>query len=198
MLTKTFYDTIRNQLFNHSMLGSQVSGIQAIYDACIAYGITDIHQIAYILATAYHETAKTMQPIREYGGHDYFMQRYDISGKNPTLAKQLGNTIIGDGATYCGRGYVMITGRANYQKFSNILKIDFVKDPDYAMLLENAAKIAIYGMMQGIFTGKKLSDYINGTTCNYLSARRIINGTDKSDLIATYALKFQTALTLDH
>jgi len=134
MLTKTFYDTIRNQLFNHSMLGSQVSGIQAIYDACIAYGITDIHQIAYILATAYHETAKTMQPIREYGGHDYFMQRYDISGKNPTLAKQLGNTIIGDGATYCGRGYVMITGRANYQKFSNILKIDFVKDPDYAML----------------------------------------------------------------
>ena len=90
---------------------------------------------------------------------------------------------------------VMITGRANYAKFSKILGIDLVTHPDWAILPVNASKIAVYGIMQGIFTGKKLSDYINCTTCNYAQERRVINGMDKADLIANYAKQFELALS---
>lgn len=193
-LNKSFFDYIRSHLFGGKLQQSQLNGITALVQGCVDYGISDNRQISYILATAYHETAKTMQPIKEYGGHDYFMQRYDISGKNPILAKQLGNTVIGDGANYCGRGFVMITGRANYAKFGTILSIDLINHPDYALVLDKAVKIAVYGIMQGIFTGKKLSDYINDTICNYNSARRTINGMDKADLIAGYAKQFEVAL----
>lgn len=194
-LSKSFFDYIRSHLFGGKLQSAQVQGITNLVQGCVDYGISDLKQVAYILATAYHETSKTMQPIKEYGGFDYFTKRYDVSGKNPQLAKDLGNTIVGDGAKYCGRGYVMITGRANYAKFSKILGVDLVGSPDLAMDAENAVKIAVYGIMQGIFTGKKLSDYINCTICNYTSARRTINGMDKADLIANYAKQFELALS---
>lgn len=195
MLTPKFFDYVRGHLFGGKLLGSQVKGIEMLVAECVTYGMTDIRQVAYVLATAYHETAKTMMPIREYGSHDYFMNRYDVSGKNPQLAKDLGNNIVGDGANFCGRGYVQITGRANYAKFKKILNIELIAHPDYALLPENASRIAVYGMAQGLFTSKKLSDYINCTTCNYAQARRIINGMDKSDLIANYAKQFELALS---
>lgn len=195
VLNKSFFDYIRSNLFGGKLQTEQVQGIADLVQGCVDYGIADIKQIAYILATSYHETAKTMQPIKEYGGFDYFTKRYDVAGKNPQLAKDLGNAIVGDGAKYCGRGYVMITGRANYVKFSKILGVDLVNHPDLAMVTDNAVKIAVYGIMQGIFTGKKLSDYINCVTCNYASARRIINGMDKADLIAGYAKQFEAALS---
>ena len=195
MLKPKFFDYVRSHLFGGKLLGSQVKGLETLVAECVSYGMSDIRQVSYVLATAYHETAKTMMPIREYGNHDYFMNRYDVSGKNPQLAKDLGNTTVGDGANFCGRGYVQITGRTNYAKFKTILNVDLVNHPDYALLPENASRIAVYGMAQGRFTGKKLSDYINCTTCNYAQARRIINGMDKADLIANYAKQFELALS---
>jgi putative chitinase len=51
-------------------------------------------------------------------------------------------------------------------------------------------------MLAGWFTKKKLRDYIpqHPTRQHYKNARRIINGTDKDDLIAGYALVFEEAL----
>jgi hypothetical protein len=49
-------------------------------------------------------------------------------------------------------------------------------------------------MVLGLFTGKKLSDYIGPGKCDYVAARRIINGTDRARLIAGYARSFQDAL----
>jgi hypothetical protein len=51
-----------------------------------------------------------------------------------------------------------------------------------------------YGMRNGSFTGKKLSDYISGTTADYVNARRIINGTDRAELIAGYATRLEPML----
>jgi hypothetical protein len=50
-------------------------------------------------------------------------------------------------------------------------------------------------MKKGVFTGKKLSDYINATSKNYFSARRIINGTDRAQDVANYAVIFEKALS---
>jgi hypothetical protein len=50
------------------------------------------------------------------------------------------------------------------------------------------------GMEEGWFTGKKLSDYINGGKADYYGARGIINGKDRAAEIATYAKAFEAAL----
>ena len=53
----------------------------------------------------------------------------------------------------------------------------------------------IYGMREGWFTTKKLSDYIKNGKADYVGARRIINGTDEARKIAGYAEIFEKALT---
>ena len=75
-----------------------------------------------------------------------------------------------------------------------ILGIDLLNNPDLAMRADIAANIMIVGMVRGLFTGKKLNDYINDKKTDYVNARRIINGTDAAAKIAAYAVKYERAL----
>ncbi|MDQ3063498.1 MAG: hypothetical protein M3R14_11670 [Acidobacteriota bacterium] len=52
-----------------------------------------------------------------------------------------------------------------------------------------------YGMTNGSFTGKKLSDYFNPNKGEWVSARRIINILDKANLIAGYGKQFYAAIS---
>ncbi|WP_328591186.1 hypothetical protein [Rhizobium rhizophilum] len=132
-----------------------------------------------------HETANTMLPITEYGGRKYF-HKYD-TGK---LAKDLGNMpeADGDGFLYRGRGFVQITGRANYRKFG------IEATPEKALELPTAVKILFVGMKNGVFTRRKLSDYFSGPKADRINARRIINGTDRAAPIADLAQCFLKAI----
>jgi putative chitinase len=193
MNRKAFFDAVRMNPFNGQLSQSQVDGLNAILDGWLRCGLTDLRWLAYMLATAFHETARTMQPIKEYGGNDYFMKMYDKTGARPKVAASLGNTEVGDGARFCGRGYVQLTGRANYAKASQKLGVDFVKEPDRALMPNYAAEIMFLGMTEGWFTGKKLADYFN-TRADWTNARRIINALDRASTVAGYATAFQNAL----
>ncbi|MCT8946311.1 hypothetical protein [Pseudomonas iridis] len=105
-----------------------------------------------------------------------------------------GNTVQGDGFKYRGRGLVHLTWKKNYQKAKDYFGIDFVSHPDEAAGFENSVPIMIWGMKEGIFTGKKLGDYVNNTTKDYEGARKVINGSDQKALIASYAVKFEAIL----
>lgn len=184
-----FFAALRAGILGPTLSENEVTGTQAIIAA--GEGLPISH-VAYMLATAWHETASTMQPIKEYGGDAYFFRRYDPKGANPALARRLGNERMGDGARYAGRGYVQLTGRANYAKAGAALGVDLVNNPDLAMARDIAAKIMRRGMVEGWFTGKKLADYLPGL--GFTAARKIINGTDRAADIAGYARKFQAAL----
>ena len=82
----------------------------------------------------------------------------------------------------------------NYEKASKKLGHDFLSNPDDVMKKEYAIQILLTGMKEGWFTGKKLSDYIYQSKKDYVSARRIINGSDKAQKIAEIALIFERAL----
>lgn len=198
-----FYDFLRgNHMIGPSISADEFAGCDTILRACIKANYT-ISYTAYALATAYHETAHTMMPVKEIGGTAYFTRMYDIKGNRPQKARELGNLTPGDGAKYAGRGYPQLTGKTNYEKATKKLKalgydVDLVANPDDAMQPEIAAAIMIYGMLEGWFTGRKLADDLPpkgpATLRQFVSSRDIINGRDKDDEIAAYAIDWQKAL----
>ena len=191
---EAFFNNVRSSPFGGSLFQRQVDGCNAILDAWENSDLTDDRWLAYMLATTYHETAQTMQPIKEYGNEAYFKRMYDIEGDRPAKAKELGNVNPGDGAKYCGRGYVQLTGRTNYTDMSKRIGVDLVGNPDLALDPSHASFIMFEGMTLGTFTGKKLSDYLSGSKTDYVNARRIINALDKADTIAKYAEDFERAI----
>lgn len=194
-MNKAFFDKLRSGIMGPTLDDDEVTGTTAILEAMDGLPIA---WTAYALATAFHETAHSMQPIKEFGGDKYFFRRYDIQGQNPRLARQLGNTYPGDGVKYAGRGYVQLTGRSNYIKAGVKLNVDLVNGPDLAMSKDIAALILRYGMREGWFTGKRFDSYLpasgSANAAQFQAARRIINGTDKAAAIAGYAMAFQDAL----
>lgn len=149
---------------------------RALIDECKRQGLLR-NQCAYVLATSYWETARTMKPVIEA----YWLSE-DWRRKNLRYYP------------WHGRGFVQITWEANYKKAAKELGIPFDKNPALALDPVNAAKIAVTGMREGWFTGKKLSDYITLKASDFKGARKIINGTDKAAEITKIAQEYDDAL----
>jgi len=191
----SFFEAMRTGLLGPVLTGEEVNGCNAIMTAMEG---APLAWTAYALATAFHETASTMQPIKERGGETYFTRMYDITGARPKLALANGNTCAGDGPKYCGRGYVQLTWKNNYKRAGDECGVDLVAYPDKALEPAIAAKIMREGMTSGWFTGKKFSSYLPAfgpaTTAQYSLARYIINGSDRAAQIAGHAKAFEAAL----
>jgi len=141
--------------------------------------MTDIRWISYCLATVGRECAGTWKPVSEYG-----------EGKG----KPYGLVDSRTGEAYYGRGYVQLTWKSNYQVMGECLGYDLLNNPGLALVPEIAYKIMSYGMRNGSFTGASLVRYIDGDECDYVNARKIINGTDHAEEIAQAAQWFQEQL----
>lgn len=146
---------------------------QLIIAECLKEGLLR-NQAAYVLATAYHESAHTMKPIAEMGSQAYLHSRRYWP--------------------YVGRGYVQLTWDYNYKKASSKLGVDFMAHPELLMQAQYAVPILVEGMKEGWFTGKKLSDYMDLQHSDFVNARREINGMDKASLIASYAVQYDNDL----
>lgn len=158
--------------------------ISLILMECHREGVTDRSHIAYILATAHWESRMGADMTEKCGK----CKKYEIEPKKT----ELGNTNKGDGWWFRGRGYVQLTGRKNYRKFSTILGIDLegkknTKNINKAAEPKYAAEIIVYGMKNGNLTGKKLADFGTDKTFNFEKARAIIDG--KSKLRVTLNVK---------
>jgi len=174
-----FYDVMRQEF--GSLSQNQVDGTEALLDDAEKRQLP-MNQLSYVLSTSWHETAATMMPIAEYGkgeGHEY-----------GEPCPQYGNQVA------YGRGYVQLTWDYNYEKADQKCALDgaLLENFDLALDPAIASQIIFQGMLEGWFTGKKLGDYVNDTVTDYYNARRVVNGTDKADLLAGYAESFEQAL----
>ncbi len=133
---------------------------------------------AYMLATVKHETGDTFRPIKEFGRGKG--KKYGI----PTRS----------GKIYYGRGYVQLTWERNYLIMGPYVGEDLASHPDRALDPDVAYNIMSVGMRKGMFTGRKLSDYLNAESRDYQNARRIINSVDCAEKIARYAVRFEEIL----
>lgn len=204
-----FYDFLRTKkMFGPTLEDDEWKGCEAIIRAFALHG-SPISHCAYGLATPYLETKFTMQPVKEAfwlsdsAANRYFHKMYDIQGSRPSKARELGNLSPGDGTKYAGRGYVQLTGKRNYRVLTERLRaaghnVDLVNRPDEAMKPNIAALIMVIGMTEGLFTTRKLSDDLPSqgpaTFEQFEASRDIINGRDRDDEIARFAIDFQTAL----
>ncbi|MEG4166675.1 MULTISPECIES: peptidoglycan-binding protein [unclassified Microcoleus] len=153
-----------------------------VLNQCLDNGVIDRGQIAYVFATAEHESHFGRFMMELADGWDYENR------------EDLGNTEPGDGPRFKGRGFVQITGRRNYQIWSEQLGINLIDNPEKAALPEIAAMILVRGMRDGSFTGVGLSDFIVGNLRDFFNARTIVNGRDKADLIAQIAEHYFKAI----
>lgn len=188
---KYFFDSIRSEGLFKKLSQSQVDGLNYIIDGWNKSGLTDLRWFAYMLATTYHETARTMQPIAEYG-----KGKRRPYGKKIKMSRQ---RYTHPNKIYYGRGFVQLTWYENYDKMSKLLGIDLLNNPELAMVPEHAMQIMIEGMTKGAsnrgdFTGRSLEQYFNSTSDDPEGARRIINGRDKAKTIAKYHYKFRRSL----
>jgi peptidoglycan hydrolase-like protein with peptidoglycan-binding domain/predicted chitinase len=151
-----------------------------IVTRCLSEGITNRKQIAYVLATAEHESLFGKLMIELASGEAY-EGRLD-----------LGNTQLRDGPRYKGRGFVQITGRGNYKIWGDRLQVDLIGNPGMAARPEIAVAILVQGMRDGSYTGLKLDDFIGN---DFVQARRIVNGLDRAQQIARIADSYLDAIT---
>ena len=187
-MNAAFYAGVR-PLFGGELTQDQVNGFEVIGEAWDKAGDGNPRHLAYILATAKHETANTMQPVRET------LAKTDAKAKEILTKSWKAGKLSWVKSDYWsggffGRGFVQLTHKANYQKAGDKLGLDLVADPSKAMIPEVAALILVRGMLEGWFTGKKLSDFKS----DFVSARAVVNGSDRATLIAGYAYHFLEAL----
>lgn len=162
-----FFNRIRDAVFGGKLAQSQVEGITNIIDyRDKVWPKMSDDELAYLLATVTWETGFKMQPVREGGGEKYLRSKKYYP--------------------WVGEGLVQVTWKENAVKFG-------AKKPGDLMTWPISLRAAFEGMIKGVFTGKKLADYIGNGRVDYVGARRIINGTDKAKLIAGYARAYQNA-----
>lgn len=194
MNRQTFFDYARRAPFGGSLSPEQVQGCEAILNAWTG---EDDRQLAYVLATAFHETAGTMAPVRE--GSTRTRRLTDAQARKVVAKYRYGKPDPETGHVYYGRGLVQLTWRRNYEKMGKAFGVDLVRNPDLALSLDLSAKILIEGMTEARtnlcdFTNKCLSDYFTPDKEDPEGARRIVNGTDKASLIAGYYKNFLDSL----
>ncbi len=197
-----FFQLVRHSLFSGKLSKEQVLGLESIIDEYEAkYSYIGLDALAYVLATAYHEVDKKMKPIEEYSHRknmDYGRFFIDKSKRKYGLkmGKGPGRRVAyyAPDKLYFGRGLCQLTWYENYEKAGKKLNLDLINNPELALELKNAVDILFTGMIEGWFTTRRLSQYFNRYKCDFIGARAIINGKDKQNLIAGYALKFRQAL----
>lgn len=197
----TFFAYARRAPFGGRLTDGQVKGMKLLFDQWRFYGLFGLaprEYLAYTLASEFRETGGRMQPVRETfatsdAGAIKALDKAYAAGKLGQVGEPYWRKDK-DGKSWYGRGRIQITHKQNYEKLGKRLGVDLVGNPDLALDPVISARITIVGMLEGLFTGKKLPDYFNGNKSDPVGARRIVNGTDKAKLIAGYYQNFLDAI----
>lgn len=178
----TFFNAVRASVFDGSLTAGQVQGCEAILAACDRHGVTDPRHQANILAQVHHETGGQMLPVKE----TVYAYSKDRDPSDAQVIARLDAAFAKGQLTWVktpywrdgwfGRGMIQITHRDNYARLGEALGVMLLVDRDLALDLTVSADIAVVGMRDGIFTGKKLGDYLNATRDDPAAARAIVNG----------------------
>jgi len=172
-------DIIKNKDASIALLGNkwdETTLIKNVVNKSKFMGLNLKSQWSYIMATIQHETASTMQPVREAF---WLSEEWRINNLRYY--------------PYYGRGYVQLTWKENYRKYSKKLGIDLVSNPDKVMDPLISLFIIIDGFKNGAFTGYSIENFINNNKKDYYNARKCINGLDAAGIIENMAIQWENS-----
>ena len=191
MNRQLFFQEINRPLFRGKLNDRHREGILHKLAAFDKFDVTDGRWRAYMLATSFHETAHTMQPIEEWG-----------KGKGKSYGrkiKQNGQIYTWPDQIYYGRGDVQLTWYENYERMGELMGLPLLEKPELTLDSDISAQILVEGMIlgksnRGDFTGLSLENYFNTHRDDPFGARRIVNGLDSAHTIAGYHYKILEAI----
>lgn len=157
------------QMFPVTPIGNIKANLPIVLDALVSAKLPDRQMVLMALGTIRAET-ECFLPISEAqsrfnsspSGHPFDL--YDNR-------QDLGNTGAPDGANYRGRGFVQLTGRANYTRYGSEMDLDLVANPELANDPQVAANLLAR------FLGDREDRIREALAANDLAtARRLVNG----------------------
>ena len=158
-----------SQMFPMTPIGNIKTNLPPVLDALVTAKLPDKAMVLMALGTIRAET-ESFQPISEGqsrfntspSGHPFDL--YDNR-------QDLGNKGAPDGANFRGRGFVQLTGRANYTRYGGEIGVDLIASPELANGAQVAAKLLAR------FLGDREDRIREALASNDLaSARRLVNG----------------------
>jgi predicted chitinase len=150
---------------------SSAPGIAALKAACAKYGLTSPYAIAALLGIAggecrwklvdegFNYSASRLLQVfpsvfkgdqakaQQYAGNPNNSLPELLYGYDTPKGKGLGNTQPGDGGKYIGRGYIQLTGRANYARYGNMIGKDLLGNPSLLSDPTIAAEVSVKYML---------------------------------------------------
>jgi peptidoglycan L-alanyl-D-glutamate endopeptidase CwlK len=158
-----------SQLFPVTPIGNIKVNLPPVLDALVAASLSDKLMVLMALGTIRAETESFM-PISEG------QSRFNTSPNGAPFdlydnRRDLGNTGPPDGARFCGRGFVQLTGRANYLQYGKELNLDLVASPELANDSAIAARLLARFLAD---RENKIREALAGN--DLATARRSVNG----------------------
>ena len=181
---KAFFNAMRPQF--GSITPKAIDGMKTIVHAFDEYiapkGYGD-ELLAFVLGNVFNETGKRMWPVREtnassHAGAMAALDKWWQSGKAAKAGVK--SRYWKDG--YYGRGLFQETHFGNYSKGSVLwqkwfgFKLDFAAKPDLFLHPLVSSLSAFIGVVEGKYTGRKLSDFTTNGQVDFAQARRMVNG----------------------
>lgn len=119
-----------SRIFPATPLGNIKANLPPVLDGLVAFELVDTPMVLVALATIRAET-ESFEPVAE--GRSRFNTSpsghpFDLYDKRTDL----GNKGEPDGALFCGRGYVQLTGRHNYARYGKLLGAKLLDKPELA------------------------------------------------------------------
>jgi hypothetical protein len=166
----------KKALFPNGYTNKQEEAVSAIIGESNTQGVKLATQVAYMLATAYHEAYDWNKP----------------NSRMTCLVEMGGQSYLKNKAYYpwYGRGFSHLTWKKNYIKESERMGIDLIAHPEKLFEISIAANSHVYCMMNGTYTSVPLTRFVHSGKTDFPNARKVVNGTDKAEVIAGYAMEF--------
>jgi predicted chitinase len=164
---------------------SAQAGIAALKAACAKYGLTSPNAIAALLGIAggecrwrlveenFNYSAPRLLQVfpsvfkgdqalaQQYAGNPNNSLPEFLYGSQTAKGRGLGNTQPGDGAKFIGRGYIQLTGRANYTRYGNMIGKDLLSNPELLSDPTIAAEVSVKYMLDRVKAPQTDPGYID-------------------------------------
>lgn len=156
-------------MFPATPIGNIKANLPPVLDALVAAKLPDRAMVLMALGTIRAET-ESFLPSSE------LQSRFNTSPSGHPFdlydnRRDLGNTGPPDGANFRGRGFVQLTGRANYNRYAGEIGVDLITNPELA----NEPELA--GILLARFLGDRENAIREALAANDLTtARRLVNG----------------------